>query len=74
MQFYKSLMNIKQMILRGEDVSSLGLHLQTPAGTPLVAGGGDIPVTNDNALTYIYLLAKVCICVWMDGWMDAYML
>lgn len=57
-QFYKSLMNIKQMILRGENVQHLGLTFQTTSGQDLVPGGQDILVTNANALTYIYLLAK----------------
>ena len=59
LQFYKSLMNIKQMILNGEDVQILGLHFQNSAGNELVKDGRDVPVTNANALTYIYLLAKV---------------
>ena len=47
------------MIMKGEDVRILGLHFQTLSGEPLIKGGSEIPVCNDNALTYIYLLAKV---------------
>lgn len=57
-QFYKSLMNIKQMILRGEDIEELGLTFQTTAGEALIPGGREAVVTKANALTYIYLLAK----------------